>query len=132
MFHLENSDILAIDFEPCYQAQVLAELTQRRHLISRTTSQEVDYLEIFTTDATIIYLPLFDQHQKTKEFLQMLRSYQIVTIGLSQSLRDHKLYQQQFPRLHFESLIDVVVPRSCTEITDIIEEKIAESGRSVK
>jgi len=121
---LQNSNILAIDFEPCYQAQVLAELRERGHLISRAALQEVDYLELFLKDAVIVYLLPSNQIQETKEFLQILLSYQIVTIGLSQSLRDNKLYQQQFPKLHFESLMDVVAPRSCSEIVDCIEKKL--------
>ena len=65
-----------------------------------------------------------NEMENIEDFLINQKRYRINTIGLTPSPTDNKLYQGQFPRLHFESLMDVVVPRCPSVIADWIEKHL--------
>ena len=116
---------LAIDFEPYFQSRVLTELGNRGHSIISATSVDYDPCQLISCNAALIYLPPFEQRNKIEDFLGKQKDFRINMVGLTHSFADNKLYQSQFPRSHFESLMDVVVPRNCSKIADIIEKKLS-------
>ena len=115
---------LAINSESYFQTQVLEELGQRGHSVNRTTSKDYDCCQLILCDAAIIYLPPFNEREKIEDFLEEQKGCRINAIGLTQSHKERRLYQQQFPMMHFESLMDVVIPRCSSVIAECIEKRL--------